>query len=84
MTTKKEYCTQNNGDCATCSLVSYDLDCANNPLPRLETDSKWQRALSTYNGWYGPATIACIERNIAAVWPTAYTDLTGKPRRDGR
>jgi len=29
MTTKKEYCTQNNGDCATCSLVSFTLDCAN-------------------------------------------------------
>jgi len=69
MTTKKEYCT--------------GRDCANNPLPRLETrgggrDGKWQRALSTYNGWHGPATIAHIERNIAAVWPTAYRDLTGK------
>jgi len=29
---KKTYCTQNNGDCLTCSLVSYGRDCRNNPL----------------------------------------------------
>ena len=28
----KEYCTQNNGDCATCSLVNYGRDCQNIPL----------------------------------------------------
>ena len=28
----KEYCTQNNGDCSTCSLVNYGRDCQNNPL----------------------------------------------------
>jgi len=28
----KEYCTQNNGDCSTCSLVSYNKDCHNNPI----------------------------------------------------
>jgi hypothetical protein len=26
------YCTQNNGNCATCSLVSYGRDCHNNPV----------------------------------------------------
>lgn len=30
----KEYCTQNNGDCETCSLVNYGLDCKNNPVGR--------------------------------------------------
>jgi hypothetical protein len=30
--TMKPYCTQNNGDCKTCSLVSYNRDCQNNPL----------------------------------------------------
>ena len=25
-----EYCTQNGGDCSTCSLVNYGLDCQNN------------------------------------------------------
>lgn len=29
---KKPYCTQNNGDCSTCSLVNYNRDCYNNPL----------------------------------------------------
>lgn len=28
----KEYCTQNNGDCSTCSLVSYGRDCFNQRL----------------------------------------------------
>ncbi len=26
------YCTQNDGDCYTCSLVNYNRDCHNNPL----------------------------------------------------
>lgn len=29
---EKEYCTQNKGDCATCSLVNYNRDCMNRPL----------------------------------------------------
>ncbi len=28
----KPYCTQNNGDCSTCSLVNYNRDCQNNPI----------------------------------------------------
>lgn len=28
----KVYCTQNNGDCSTCSLVNYNRDCQNNPV----------------------------------------------------
>ena len=27
-----EYCTQNDGDCSTCSLVNYARDCQNNPI----------------------------------------------------
>jgi len=27
--TKKDYCTQNDGDCSTCSLVNYGRDCMN-------------------------------------------------------
>lgn len=26
----KTYCTQNNGDCTTCSLTNYGRDCKNN------------------------------------------------------
>ncbi len=29
---KIRYCTQNGGNCDTCSLVNYGLDCHNNPL----------------------------------------------------
>lgn len=29
---KKDYCTQNNNDCNTCSLVNYGYDCKNNKL----------------------------------------------------
>jgi hypothetical protein len=28
----KTYCTQNNGDCSTCSLSNYNRDCQNNPI----------------------------------------------------
>ena len=28
----KSYCTQNNGDCKTCSLANYGRDCQNNPI----------------------------------------------------
>ena len=29
---RSDYCTQNHGDCKTCSLVNYGLDCQNNPI----------------------------------------------------
>lgn len=32
----KTYCTQNNGDCETCSLVNYGRDCRNVPIERKE------------------------------------------------
>lgn len=35
----KEYCSQNNGDCSNCSLVSYNLDCVGNPV-KLEQEEK--------------------------------------------
>lgn len=28
----KSYCTQNNGDCNSCSLSNYGRDCRNNPI----------------------------------------------------
>ena len=28
----KDYCTQNGGDCGTCSLVNYGRDCQNSPI----------------------------------------------------
>lgn len=38
---KKTYCTQNNGDCETCSLVSYNKDCKNKPLS-IKPRSPWK------------------------------------------
>ena len=32
-----QYCTQNNQDCFTCSLVNYGMDCHNN---KIETDQE--------------------------------------------
>ena len=37
---KQAYCTQNNGDCSTCSLVNYGRDCKNNPIINLEPEIK--------------------------------------------
>ena len=36
----KNYCTQNEGDCKTCSLTNYNRDCHNNPLTEDEKESK--------------------------------------------
>jgi hypothetical protein len=35
----KEYCTQNNGNCPTCSLVNYGRDCMNNPVNYAEFEA---------------------------------------------
>ena len=78
---KKEYCTQNNGNCQTCSLVNYGLDCANNPIapPKKPNGpgNKWSRVMANYNGHKGWATIEHVEHNIASAYPTAYAELTG-------
>ena len=29
---RPSYCSQNGGDCSTCSLVNYGIDCMNNPV----------------------------------------------------
>lgn len=41
---KPEYCTQNNGDCSTCSLVNYGKDCKNEKLFEINID--WQEPWS--------------------------------------
>ena len=39
----KSYCTQNDGDCQTCSLGNYDRDCQNQPITKAEgTDTTRQ------------------------------------------
>jgi len=39
----KSYCTQNDGDCGTCSLKNYGRDCQNNRADSGPTDSKTAR-----------------------------------------
>lgn len=38
----RSYCTQNNGDCSSCSLVNYGMDCKNNPIVNADqSDLYW-------------------------------------------
>lgn len=68
---KKSYCTQNNGDCITCSLVNYGLDCANNPvegmapIPQLSRKgTKMDRAMAAFDGHKGAQTVCHIKEII--------------------
>lgn len=36
----KEYCTQNNGNCSTCSLKNYGRDCMNEPIFEEENENE--------------------------------------------
>lgn len=51
---KKEYCVQNDGDCATCSLVNYGRDCMNRPIEAdsgaLENGGSRKRQETTLHG----------------------------------
>ncbi len=43
MSQKPEYCTQNDGNCETCSLVNYGRDCQNIPIVTDEQAKKTLR-----------------------------------------
>ena len=61
----KSYCTQNNGDCSTCTLVNYGLDCANNPLPvSSHKGTKNDRAMAAYDGFKGGQTVTHVKKLI--------------------
>ena len=61
----KEYCTRNNGDCSTCNLVNYGLDCGNNPLPvSPRKGTKMDRAMANYAGFKGTQTVGHIKKLI--------------------
>jgi hypothetical protein len=58
---KKSYCTQNHGDCSICSLLSYGLDCGNNPVSQMPPKStKRSRAIASYDGFKGDSTVAHV------------------------
>jgi hypothetical protein len=73
---RKSYCTQNNGNCSTCSLVNYGLDCANNPLSsKTPTQTRYTRMMSTYDGFKGERTVESVLSQIPA---ELQKQLTGK------
>ena len=76
---KPAYCTQNHGDCQTCSLVNYGMDCANNPITRTGIKSKTLRgypaAMAAYQGHKGTATVAAV---LAQVPLELRNSLTGR------
>jgi hypothetical protein len=74
---KPSYCTQNDGRCDICSLVSYNRDCANNPLPRTkkrQITRGWSATLANYDGHKGPVTINAV---ISQIPDALRKQLTG-------
>ena len=67
---KKNYCTQNNGTCVTCSLTNYGLDCQNNPIATPKPTKRlrgYAATMASYTGHHGPVTIAAVEAQISQV-----------------
>lgn len=46
------YCTQNNGDCETCSLVNYGRDCHNNPIHKIRTKEEIDKEIGDDHGLF--------------------------------
>lgn len=67
----KSYCTQNDGDCSTCSLVNYGLDCANNPV---SMDAPEPIAPATYSGFKGARTVEHVKKIIGLELAERLTD----------
>ena len=42
----KPWCTQNNGDCSSCSLVNYERDCLNVPVDREGPEQEQEEELN--------------------------------------
>lgn len=73
---RKAYCTQNNGDCGTCSLVNYGLDCANNPLStQAPAQTRYTRMMAAYDGFKGGRTVKAVLDQIP---DELQRQLTGK------
>jgi len=74
---KKDYCTQNNGDCSTCSLVNYGMDCRNVPLTTAppKATTKLDRAMATYVGFKGDVTVRAV---LAQIPQELQDSLTAK------
>jgi len=48
---KKNYCTQNKGDCLTCSLSSYHLDCRSQSICRANDGQAVTEVESIFGGF---------------------------------
>lgn len=73
---RKAYCTQNNGDCRTCSLVNYGLDCANNPVStKPPRQTRWTRTMVAYDGFKGERTVQAV---LTQIPEDLQRQLTGK------
>ena len=44
MKNKKAYCTQNNGDCKSCSLTNYGRDCENIKIDREVSKKQYEES----------------------------------------
>lgn len=63
----KTYCTQNDGNCKTCSLVNYGMDCQNNPITQPKPAKRLRgraAAEAAYDGHHGPVTMSAVEAQI--------------------
>lgn len=74
----KPWCTQNNGDCWTCSLVSYGRDCENNPVPKFPIGI-YRVYESDLVGWTVETLTEALEEPMAAVG----VEVEAHPRESG-
>jgi hypothetical protein len=52
----ENYCSQNDGDCSTCSLVNYGRDCQNNLLSERVTKISFQ---DWFKSWFIDTVQSC-------------------------
>lgn len=64
---EKSYCTQNDGNCETCSLVNYNRDCQNNTIER-----KQRGTIDTASG-----RIKCNKKSAFGKWLQGWKDGGG-------
>lgn len=63
----RAYCTQNGGDCFTCSLVSYRKDCQNNPLPPLVGTYTIGSSADDLEGWTARTLAQALRSQLGAL-----------------
>ncbi len=46
------YCTQNDGDCESCSLSNYDRDCKNNLIHKIKSVEEFDKDIGDNHGLF--------------------------------